>query len=71
MPNVPRHLYLVNCFKEGMLEFDDPMGQCFGILAIISQRRSVCVCVGGGGGEEERYGIDRKSKSKLSHTAPV
>ena len=26
MPKVPRHLYLVNSFKEGMLDFDDPMG---------------------------------------------
>ena len=26
VPKVPRHLYRVNCFQEGMLEFDDPMG---------------------------------------------
>ena len=54
MPNVPRHLHLVNCFKEGMLEFDDPMGQCFSRLATMSQSRSVCVCVWGGGGRGEK-----------------
>ena len=24
-PLLPRHLHLVNCFQEGMLEFDGPM----------------------------------------------
>ena len=26
MPIVPRHLYLVNCFQEGMLKFDYRIG---------------------------------------------
>ena len=26
VPKVPRHLYLVSCFQEGMLEFGDLMG---------------------------------------------
>ena len=55
MPKVPRYLHPVNCFQEGMLEFDGSMGQCF---SRFSQRS------GGGGKEEEKYGIDRKSKSK-------
>ena len=29
VPKVPRHLHQVNCFKEGMLELDSPMGQCY------------------------------------------
>ena len=38
MPKVPRHPHLVNCFQEGMLKFDGPMGQCFGRFPIVSQR---------------------------------
>ena len=41
-------------FQEGMLEFDGPMGQCFGRFPTVSSRRR-------GGKEEERYGIDNKS----------
>ena len=38
---VPRHLHLVNCFQEGMLECDDPMGQCFSRFPKVSQRSRV------------------------------
>ena len=57
MSKVKQHLHLVNCFQEGMLEFDCPMGQCLVIFPTVSQRG------GWGGGEEERYGIDWKNKS--------
>ena len=59
MPKDPSHLHLVNCFKEGMLEFDGCMGQCFSRFLTISQRSR-----GRGEKEEGRYGIDKKSKSK-------
>ena len=51
MLKVPRDLHQVNCFQEGMLEFDGPMGQCF--------RRFPTE-----GENEERYGIDKKSESR-------
>ena len=35
---VPWHLHLVNCFQEGMLEFDGPMGQCFSRCLTVSHR---------------------------------
>ena len=35
---VLRHLHLVNCFREGMLDFDGPMGQCFSRFLTVSQR---------------------------------
>ena len=38
MPKVPRHLHQVNCFQEGMLEFDGPMGQCFSRFPTVSSR---------------------------------
>ena len=38
MPKVPRHLHLVNCFQEGMLKFDDPMGQCLSRFPTVSQK---------------------------------
>ena len=50
------------------------MGQCFSrdFRAFYIE---MCVCgrrgVGGGGKEEERYGIDRKSKSKQPYTTPT
>ena len=40
-----------------MLEFDGPVGQYFSRSPTISQRRRV-------GEEEERHGVDLKSKSK-------
>ena len=55
--NVPRHLHLVNCFQEGMLESDGPLEQCFSRFPTVSSR-------GRGEKEEERYGIDKKSKYK-------
>ena len=77
MPNGTWHLYLVNCFQEGMLEFGGPMGQCFNTFPTISQSSR-----GGFWGRGRRYGIDRKgrgrgygidSKNKFqkSHTAPT
>ena len=39
MPKGPRHLHLVNCFQEDMLEFDGPVGQCFSRFPTGSQRR--------------------------------
>ena len=36
---VPRHLHQVNCFQEGMLEFDGPIGQCFSRFPTVSSRR--------------------------------
>ena len=39
VPKVPRHLYLVGCFQEGMLEQNGPMGQCFSRFMTVSQRR--------------------------------
>ena len=35
---VPRHLHHVNCFKDGMLEFGVPVGQCFSRFPTVSQR---------------------------------
>ena len=58
MPKVPRHLHLDNCFQEGMLEFDDPLW----VLADLRPFRTEWGRVRGK--EEERYGIDWKSKSK-------
>ena len=61
VPKVPRHCYQVNCFQQGMLEFEGPMGQCFSRFPTVSSKKR-----GGGGKEEEekkkeeRYGIDRK-----------
>ena len=46
-----------------MLEFDGPMGQCFSRFPTVSRRVE--------GKKEERYGIDKKSASKESHTAPI
>ena len=39
MPKVPRHLHQVNCFQEGVLEFDGPMGQCFSRFPTVSSGR--------------------------------
>ena len=50
---------LVNCFQEGMLGFDGPLGQCFSKFLTVSQRSR-----GRGEKEKRRYGIDKKSKSK-------
>ena len=55
MPKVPRHLHVVSCSLEGMLEFDGPMRQSFGKYLTVSQR-GVGACGGKG------YEIDRKSK---------
>ena len=39
MPKVPRHLPQVNCFQEGMLELDSPMGQCYSRFPTVSSGR--------------------------------
>ena len=39
MPKVPRHLHQVNCFQEGMLELDSPMGQCYSRFPTVSSGR--------------------------------
>ena len=36
---VPRHCHQVNCFQQGMLEFDCPMEQCFSRFPTVSSRR--------------------------------
>ena len=59
VPNVPRHLHIDNCFQEGMLQFEGPMGQCFSRFLTVSQRSR-----GRGERKKGRYGIDKKSKSK-------
>ena len=56
MPQGPWHLHQVNCFQEGVLEFDGPIGQC---SADFRQFR-----VGGDSKKEDRYGIDKKSETK-------
>ena len=39
MPKVPRHIHPINCFKEGMLEFDGPLGgQFFSRVLTVSKR---------------------------------
>ena len=38
MPKVPRHSHQVNCFQQGMLEFEGPMGQCFSRFPTVSSR---------------------------------
>ena len=48
MPNIPWHLHLVNCFQEGIQEFDSPMGQCFSRFPTVSQRNRE------GGGERKK-----------------
>ena len=55
MPKVPRHLHRVNCFQEGVLEFDGPIGS---VSADFRQFQ-----VGGEGKKEARYGTDKKSES--------
>ena len=49
MPKFPRHFQQVNCFQEGRLEFDGPMGQCFSRFPTVSQRSGVGVGVRGFG----------------------
>ena len=39
VPKVPRHCYQVNCFQQGMLEFEGPMGQCFSRFPTVSSRK--------------------------------
>ena len=39
VPKVPRHLHQVNCFQEGMLELDSPMGQCYSRFPTVSSGR--------------------------------
>ena len=39
VPQVPRHCHKVNCFQQGMLEFEGPMGQCFSRFPTVSSRR--------------------------------
>ena len=36
MPKVPWRLHQVNCFQEGMLELDSPMGQCYSRFPTVS-----------------------------------
>ena len=38
VPKVPRHCQ-VNCFQQGMLEFEGPMGQCVSRFPTVSSRR--------------------------------
>ena len=38
-PKVPRHYHQVNCFQQGMLEFEGPMGQCFSRFPTVSSGR--------------------------------
>ena len=56
MPKIPRHLHLVNCFQERMLEFDGPMGQCFSRFLTVSQRSR------GERGKRERNVRDRQEE---------
>ena len=39
MPKVPRHCHQVNCFQQGMLEFEGHMGQCFSRFPTVSSWR--------------------------------
>ena len=39
VPKVPRHCHQVNCFQQGMLEFEGPMGQCFSRFPTVSSRK--------------------------------
>ena len=39
VPKVPRHCHQANCFQQGMLEFEGPIGQCFSRFPIVSSRR--------------------------------
>ena len=39
VPKVPRHSHQVNCFQQGMLEFEGPMGQCFSRFPTVLSRR--------------------------------
>ena len=39
VPKVPRHCRQINCFLQGMLEFEGPMGQCFSRFSTVSSRR--------------------------------
>ena len=39
VPKVPRHCHQVNCFQQGMLAFEGPMGQCFSRFPTVSNRR--------------------------------
>ena len=39
VPKVPRHCHQVNCFQQGVLEFEGPMGQCFSRFPTVSSRR--------------------------------
>ena len=55
MPKVPCHLYLVNCFQQGSLEFDGPVGQCFSRFPTVS-KRSLGRRRGGRGREEKSTG---------------
>ena len=66
MSKAPRHLHLVNCFYEDVLEFDGPRGQQFNRFLTGSQRSRER-----GENEEGRYWVDKKSKSKWCHTAPT
>ena len=59
MSKVPRHLHQVNCFQEGMLAFDGPKTVFQQIFDSFTDNLGR-----GDGGEAERYGIDRKNKSK-------
>ena len=36
---ISRHCHQVNCFQQGMLEFEGPMGQCFSRFLTVSSRR--------------------------------
>ena len=53
-----RHLHLVNCFQEGMLELIVQWG------SVSADFRPFHTDVGEGEGKEEKYEIDRKSKSE-------
>ena len=39
MPKVPLHCHQVNCFQQGMLEFEGPMVQCFSRFPTVSGRK--------------------------------
>ena len=65
MPKVPRHSHQVNCFQQGMLEFEGPMGQCFSRFPTVSSRRR-------GEKRNKDMGLTgRVNESKKSHTAPA
>ena len=51
--------HLVNCFQEGMPEFDSPMGQCFSRFLTVLQRTR-----GEWKKKKEGMGLDKKNKSK-------